>query len=46
MIRNGLRAGALALALMAFTFGLCFWLNGRAPLCRTAHRRYPAHPPP
>lgn len=44
MIRTGLRAGALALALMALTFGLCFWLNGRAPIVQNGIPAVPGAP--
>lgn len=44
MIRTGLRAGALALALMVLTFGLCFWLNGRAPTVESGTASAPASP--
>lgn len=42
MIRTGLRAGALAL--MALTFGLCFWLNGRAPIVQNGIPAVPGAP--
>lgn len=44
MIRTGLRAGALALALMALTFGLCFWLNGCAPIVQNGIPAVPGAP--
>lgn len=44
MIRTGLRAGALALALMALTFGRCFWLNGRAPIVQNGIPAVPGAP--
>ncbi len=42
MIRTELRAGALAL--MALTFGLCFWLNGRAPIVQNGIPAVPGAP--